>query len=347
MAEAILYDKLTGDRVRCNVCLWRCVINPGKTGVCGVRANEEGAVVPLNYARVSSLASDPIEKKPLFHFFPGSSVLSFGTVGCNFHCNHCQNWQIACIEEPASIQHNLESIGPEEAVRMAEAKRCSGIAWTYNEPTIWFEYTMDTARLAHRKGLYTVYVTNGFMTPEALDTIGPYLDAWRVDVKGFTDKVYYDLAKIKHWRGILETAERAMHKWKMHVEVVTNVIPTVNDDDGQLSEIACWIKDKLGELTPWHVTRFYPHRNLAHLPATPVAKLEKAYALGKEAGLRFVYLGNVPGHSYENTVCYNCNTLVIERAGYNTRIKALKGTNCAVCGADLNIRNSLNTEVGK
>ena len=282
MAEAMLYDKLTGNRVRCNVCQWRCVINPGKTGVCGVRRNEEGTVVPLNYARVSSLANDPVEKKPLFHFFPGSSVLSFGTLGCNFHCAHCQNWEIACVEEPATMLQSLDIVSPEQAIKMANMHRCAGLAWTYNEPAIWFEYTLDSARLAHRKGLYTVYVTNGFLTSEALDMIGPYLDAWRVDIKGFTDAAYQQLARIKNWRGILDTAERARHKWNMHVEVVTNVIPTVNDDDAQLADIAHWVRERLGELTPWHVTRFYPHHNFAHLPPTPIATLEKAYAIGKD-----------------------------------------------------------------
>ena len=347
MVEALLYDKLPEGRVRCNVCLWRCVINPGRSGVCGVRRNEEGLIVPITYARVSSLAADPVEKKPLFHFFPGSSVLSFGSVGCNFHCVHCQNWEIACVEEPSTMLQSLDIVSPEQATKMAEMHHCAGLAWTYNEPAIWFEYTLDSARLAHSRGLYTTYVTNGFMTPEALDLIGPYLDAWRVDIKGFTDSVYQKLAKIKNWRGILNTAERAIHKWNMHVEVVTNVIPTVNDDDDQLAGIAHWVRESLGELTPWHVTRFYPHRNFTHLPPTPIATLERAYAIGRGAGLRFVYLGNVPGHSYENTVCYNCGALVIERAGYHTKIKALKGASCAVCGADLNIRNSLNLEVGK
>lgn len=347
MVEAILYDKLAGNRVRCNVCRWRCVINPGKMGVCDVRGNEEGRLILLNYARVSSLAADPIEKKPLFHFFPGTSVLSFGTVGCNFHCAHCQNWQIACVESVAELQRSLDTIAPEQAIKLAERQHCTGLAWTYNEPAIWFEYTLDTARLAHRKGLYTAYVTNGFMTAEALDIIGPYLDAWRVDIKGFTDSVYHRLARVKQWRGILETAERARHKWNMHVEVVTNIIPSLNDDQAQLMDIAAWIKDSLGELTPWHVTRFYPHREFTHLPPTPIATLERAYSLGKEAGLRFVYVGNVPGHSYENTVCYNCGALVIERIGYHTRIKALQGTRCAVCGAELNIRNTLNIEAGK
>jgi len=347
MVEAILYDKLSGNRVRCNICQWRCIINPGKAGVCGVRLNRDGILIPLNYARVSSVAADPVEKKPLFHFFPGTDVLSFGTVGCNFHCMHCQNWQIACIDDPKSAQNGLDIIMPEEAVNMAKVRRCAGLAWTYNEPTIWFEYTLDSARLAHKAGLYTVYVTNGFMTPEALDVIGPYLDAWRVDIKGFSDKTYSYLAKIGKWREILEVAERARHKWKMHLEVVTNVIPGLNDDDKELRDIAMWIKVGLGELIPWHVTRFYPHHNLSHLPPTPVATLERAYNIGKSEGLKFVYLGNVPGHSYENTVCYNCGRLVIERSGYSVRIKALNGTMCANCGANLNIVSSLNAGVRK
>jgi len=338
MAEALLYDKLDNQRVRCNICLWRCLVNPGKSGVCGVRRNENGSLQLLNYGMVSSLAADPIEKKPLFHFFPGSSVLSFGTVGCNFHCIHCQNWEIACIEDPASARHKLREVTPQEAVKMAARSGCAGLAWTYNEPTIWFEYTLDSARLAHENGLYTVYVTNGYMTPGALDTIGPYLDAWRVDIKGHSDRLYRDLARVRHWRKILEVAERARHRWDMHVEVVTNIIPSMNDDEEQLSKIAAWIKEALGELTPWHITRFHPHRRLSHLQPTELAAMEKAYDIGRSAGLRFVYLGNVPGHAYENTVCYKCGALAIERTGYNVSVKAVRGSCCAACGADLNLR---------
>ena len=344
-AEALLYDRLDNRRVCCNVCLWRCRINPGKAGVCGVRRNEKGSLQLLNYAKVSSLAADPIEKKPLFHFFPGSSVLSFGTVGCNFHCIHCQNWEIACVDDPASARHALREVTPREAVKMAEENGCAGLAWTYNEPAIWFEYTLDSARQAHQSGLYTVYVTNGYMTPEALDTIGPYLDAWRVDVTGYSDKLYRGLAKVKHWRGILETAERAKDRWDMHIEVVTNIIPSLNDDDEQLTGIAGWIKEKLGELTPWHVTRFHPHRGLLHIPPTPVATLERAYKIGREAGLRFVYTGNVPGHKYENTVCYKCGNMAIERVGYDIKVTGVRGSSCARCGADLNIRNTIKTGV--
>jgi len=345
MAEALLYDRLDNRRVRCNVCLWRCRVNPGKAGVCGVRRNESGSLQLLNYAKVSSLAADPIEKKPLFHFFPGSSVLSFGTIGCNFHCIHCQNWEIACVDDPGSSGHALREVTPQEAVKIAQKSSCSGLAWTYNEPAIWFEYTLDSARLAQANGLYTVYVTNGYMTPEALDIIGPCLDAWRVDVKGYSDKLYRGLAKVRHWRGILETAVRAKDKWDMHVEVVTNIIPSLNDDDEQLAGIAKWIKEKLGELTPWHVTRFHPHRGLLHIQPTPVATLERAHKIGREAGLRFVYTGNVPGHKYENTACYKCGNMAIERVGYDIKVTGLKGSSCARCGADLNIRNSIKTGV--
>ncbi|MCX6005185.1 MAG: AmmeMemoRadiSam system radical SAM enzyme [Chloroflexi bacterium] len=347
MPEALLYDKLPGQRVRCNVCQWRCVINPGKSGVCRVRKNDNGILRLLNYGRVSSIAADPIEKKPLFHFFPGSLVFSLGTIGCNFHCDHCQNWEIACVEEPEPISGILREISPQEVVRLAKRNDCAGVAWTYNEPTVWFEYTLDSAKIARENGLYTVYVTNGYITPEAMDMIGPYLDAWRVDIKGFTDKLYRDLARISRWRSILEMAERAKSRWNMHIEVVTNIVPTMNDDTDQLTGIAGWIKEKLGELTPWHVTRFQPHRNLRYLPPTPIATLEKAYNIGKEAGLRFVYLGNVPGHAHENTVCYNCGSTVIKRVGYNTDIIAVKESTCSICGAELNIRTSTSAEAGK
>jgi pyruvate formate lyase activating enzyme len=340
MQEALLYEKLPGSRVRCHVCQWRCRINPGKYGVCRVRQNVDGVLQVLNYAQASSVAADPIEKKPLFHFFPGTGCFSLGTWGCNFHCRHCQNWTISCVEEPHSMVDASQVILPKDAVTAARSRGCAGISWTYNEPSIWFEYTLDSAKLAKESGLYTVYVTNGYMTPEALDSIGPYLDAWRVDIKGFSNTLYRNLAGIPRWRGILEVAVRAQEKWEMHVEVVTNVVPTMNDDDEQLKGIACWMRDSLGELTPWHVTRFYPQHDMTHLPPTPIKMLEKAYGLGKKAGLRFIYLGNVPGHGSENTICYCCGKLVIERYGYNTRVVGLNGSRCKFCGSELNVRTT-------
>ena len=337
MPEAMLYQKLPDSRVQCNICQWRCTINPEKSGVCHMYQNRHGVLYNLNYARASSLAADPIEKKPLFHFYPGSLAFSIGGWGCNFHCQHCQNWEISC---PPDNEPWLRSqdIPPQTAIDLTRRYQCQGIAWTYNEPTVWFEYTLDSARLARENGLYTVYVTNGYITPEAMDAIGPYLDAWRVDIKGFSDALYRDLARIQNWRGILEVAKRAKDKWQMHIEVITNIIPTLNDDDEQLESIARWIKDELGELTPWHVTRFYPHHNLMYLPATPIATLERAYNIGQKVGLKFIYAGNVPGHQSENTVCYSCGKVVVRRFGYETETVGLNGSKCRFCGAELNFR---------
>jgi len=334
MHQAMLYEKLPGSRVQCNTCQWRCKIGLDKSGVCKMYRNQNGVLYNMNYAQASSVAVDPIEKKPLFHFFPGSLAFSIGGWGCNFHCQDCQNWEISCVDLP-QMGRRLQ---PEEAVRLAKKYNCQGIAWTYNEPTIWFEYTLDSAKLAKENDLYTVYVTNGYITPDALDTIGPYLDAWRVDIKGFSDVFYRKLAKISHWRGILDVAKRAKEKWQMHIEVVTNIIPTMNDDDRQLGGIAKWIHDELGELTPWHVTRFYPYRYLADLPPTPVSTLEHAVDIGKKAGLKFIYAGNVPGHSSESTVCYACSKTAVKRYGYQTEVTGLASSKCRSCGAELNFR---------
>ncbi|MFC1912878.1 AmmeMemoRadiSam system radical SAM enzyme [Chloroflexota bacterium] len=335
MHEAMLYERLPSSRVRCRICQWRCVIGLDKSGVCRMYQNSGGILYNRNYAQVSSVAADPIEKKPLFHFFPGTLAFSLGGWGCNFHCQNCQNWEIACPETGEPWRGSRE-IPPRAAIEMAQSCHCQGIAWTYNEPTVWFEYTLDCARLAKENNLYTVYVTNGYITSEALDTIGPYLDAWRVDIKGFSDSFYRKLAKTSNWRGILEVAQRAKDRWHMHVEVVTNIIPTMNDDDQQLEGIAGWIKESLGELTPWHVTRFYPHHDMMHLPPTPVAALERAYDIGRKAGLKFVYAGNVPGHNSESTICYSCGKPVIERFGYQTKVVGLEDSRCRFCGAELN-----------
>jgi pyruvate formate lyase activating enzyme len=229
-------------------------------------------------------------------------------------------------------------LSPEAAIDLAQRSGCEGIAWTYNEPGIWLEYTLDSAKLAKEQNLYTVYVTNGYLTGEALDAIGPYLDAFRVDFKGFSDQLYRDLAKVHRWRGILDITKRAQDKWDMHVEVITNVIPTINDDEKQLTAIATWIRDNLGELTPWHITRFHPHYQMQHLPPTPVESLEQAYQIGRRAGLHFVYTGNVPGNERENTRCYACGAEAVRRFGYETHLIGLTDGACSTCGADLNFK---------
>ncbi len=333
--EALLHERLPGGRVRCHVCQWRCAINPGRVGVCRVRENRDGVLHSLNYGAASSVAADPIEKKPLFHFYPGTSVLSIGGWGCNFHCRDCQNWQIACTDVPDNSQY----LPPEEQVRLAVHHGCQGVAWTYNEPAMWFEYTLDSAKLAHENGLYTAYVTNGFMTPEALDMIGPWLDAWRVDLKGFSDELYRKLAQISNWRGILDVAVRAKRRWDMHVEVVTNVIPGWNDDEEQLRGIADWIAAELGDLTPWHVTRFFPMHQLQGVAPTPASTIERAIGIGHAAGLKFVYAGNLRGED-ESTVCYSCHRTNVRRVGFQAEVRALRGSACAHCGADLNFRTA-------
>jgi len=337
MHEAMLYEKLPGSRVRCGTCQWHCNISPSRFGFCHMYRNVEGVLRNISYAQVSSLAADPIEKKPLFHFFPGTQAFSVGGWSCNFQCRGCQNWQISATRDKEKWHGNRE-IMPRELVALTERYNCQGIAWTYNEPSIWFEYTLDSARLAREKGLYTVYVTNGYLSPEALDIIGPYLDAWRVDIKGFTDSSYRQMSGISHWRGILDVAERAKKKWNMHVEVVTNIVPTLNDDDEQLQGIARWISNNLGELTPWHVTRFHPQYEMTDIPSTPISTLEHACDIGHDAGLKFVYLGNVPGHDAENTVCYSCGKLVVARSGYDTKVVSLNGSKCGYCGTELGFR---------
>ena len=337
MREALLYEKLPESRVQCHTCQWHCRINDGKLGVCGAYQNRDGVLNCLNYGAVSSLAVDPIEKKPLFHFYPGTSVFSMGSLGCNFHCKHCQNWQISRMDITTGKQDYRE-IQPATAVKMATDNGCGGIAWTYNEPGIWLEYILDTARLAKENGLYTVLVTNGYSSLSALDTMGPYIDAYRVDIKGFSDSFYKDIAGVPEWRGILDTTKRANNEWDMHVEVVTNIIPSINDDDEQLGNIAAWITDELGELTPWHVTRFHPAHKLTDLPPTPISTLDRACEIGEKAGLKFIYVGNVPGHRNETTVCYSCGKTIIERFGYRTEIAGLEDSHCRFCGAELNIR---------
>ncbi len=327
--ESCLYSKVAGGMVRCGTCQRRCVIPEGKRGWCRTRVNEGGTLYSEIYGEVSSCSVNPIEKKPVFHYFPGSRWLSLGSVGCNFRCPGCQNWDIAHWTEGP---RGTEYVAPEAAVSRASGAGCLGISWTFNEPTLWFEYTFDGARSAKAHRLHTNYVTNGFMTEDALGMIAPFLDVYRVDIKGFSENTYERIGHIREFRGILETARKAK-AYGMHVEVVTNVTPGFNDDEGELRAIASWIKDSLGPGTPWHVTRFRPHHELGNLPPTPVPLLEEARFLGMDEGLWYVYLGNVPGHRGENTYCHSCGKLLIERYVFEIREYRLDGNRCTKCGA--------------
>ena len=337
LKEAMFYEKLPEDKVHCFLCPWHCKIAKDKLGICGVRENKAGKLYTLIYGKVASVAVDPIEKKPLFNFYPKSKVLSLGTYGCNMRCGHCQNWQTAHVHFGKEQNLPVKDISPEEVINLAKQSDCQGVAWTYNEPTIWFEYAYDGAVLAKKNKLYTVFVTNGYITTEALDKIGPYLDAYAVDIKGFNKEFYSKLAKIKDFTPVLEATERAKKKWNMHIEVTTNIIPTMNDDEEQLKAIAEWIVKHVGPETPWHVTRFIPYLEYAHLPPTPAETLEKAQQIGFDAGLKYVYIGNVPGHKGENTYCPKCRKLLVERVGYQTDVKQ-KLDKCNNCGETLSFR---------
>lgn len=336
MEEAALYERLDEGAVRCDVCPRRCTIRPDKRGYCQVRVNRDGRLYTLTYGRCSSIAADPIEKKPVFHYCPGTLVFSIGTLGCNFRCVHCQNWQIAHAS-PTLGAEELTDLGPEDAVLAAQRYGCRGVAWTYNEPTIWFEYILETSKICRESGLYTVMVTNGYITDEALDELGPHIDVFRVDVKGWTKESYRTLARVADPEAVRAAAVRARAKWGMHIEVVTNIVPTINDDDEQLRHIAEWIAGELGRKTPWHVTRFMPYLELSHLEPTPTTTLERARDIGRDAGLYFVYVGNVPGHEGENTYCHNCGRLVIDRVGFAIASMNLAGGACAFCGHDLGV----------
>jgi len=336
LKEAILYQVLKDGRVRCGICQRRCLVAEGESGWCRTRKNVGGKLYTLIYGRVSTWAISPIEKKPLFHFYPGSIWLSLGTLGCNFRCPGCQNYDISHVDYEGEAQY----FSPEDAVKLAKKGHSRGISWTYNEPTIWFEYTLDSAKLAKKEGLLTNYVTNGYITPEALDNIGPYLDSFRVDIKGFRKESYRKIGNIPDFRGILEVTARAKKRWGMWVEIVTNIIPGYNEDREEWEGIASWIVEELGEDTPWHVTQFVPHLKLSHLPFTSVETLEEARKIGLEKGLHYVYIGNIPGHMGENTYCHHCGKLVIRRDGFSVAEMKIEDGKCLYCRKPIPVRNS-------
>jgi pyruvate formate lyase activating enzyme len=329
-SNCLLYEVLEDRSIRCQICTRRCKIDPEKKGFCQTRQNIHGELHSLIYGRVSSIRVSPIEIKPLFHFYPGSRWLSLGSLGCNFRCPGCQNWEISHADVAKEIP-STEYIPPEKLVVLAEKENCKGISWTYNEPTLWLEYTLDAARMAKERGLLTNYVTNGYITEEALSLIGPHLDAYRVDLKAFSSRSYRKIANISDFEGVLDSIRAAKYKWGLHVELIANVTPGYNDSEDELHEMAHWIVDQVGPETPWHVTRFVPHLKLSHLEYTPISKLEQARQIGIDEGLRYVYLGNVPGHPAENTYCPRCGELLIERMNYQILKYNLKENRCGFC----------------
>ncbi|PIU33072.1 AmmeMemoRadiSam system radical SAM enzyme [Candidatus Shapirobacteria bacterium CG07_land_8_20_14_0_80_39_12] len=339
MKEAILYQKLPKNKVRCGVCQRRCIIPDGDVGYCKTRVNKNGKLYATIYGIASAINNDPIEKKPVFHYKPGSSCLSLGTFGCNFKCLFCQNWNISWADGVAEARHGTK-LNPQQAIKLAQKYNSEGIAITYNEPTIWLEYSLDVFKLAKKNHLYTVWVTNGYATKETIDIIVPYLDVYRVDLKSFDDHFYQKLINVPRASGVFETTKYLHQKYpEIHLECVTNIIPTWNDQPKTLASIAQWIKKNLGGVTPWHVTRFYPDAELNNVPPTPPETLFKAREIGLEAGLSFVYIGNLPVEKEDDTYCPKCGNLAIRRTGYLTEILGVdqKGR-CLDCQEDLNIK---------
>ena len=323
--ESLLQERLNG-KTRCNVCERRCVIVPGGLGWCRTRENRGGQLVTLIYGAVSSLAVNPIEKKPFYHFYPGSLTLTAGSWSCNFGCPWCQNWDIS--KTPPSGQGQY--LPPEKFVDETGSRGCRGTSISFNEPTLSLEWSLEVFRLTHERGLYNTYVTNGYMTPEALSLlIEAGLVAMNVDVKG-------DAAAVKKYcKGIdadrVWAACRLARSRGVHVEITTLVIPGVNDAEDALRGIAQRIAADLGADVPWHVTAYRPAYQF-NAPPTLVRTLERAWQIGKDAGLEFVYTGNVPGLRYDNTYCPQCRTLMIERLGFDVLLNAIRGGRCPHCG---------------
>ncbi len=311
--EAMFYEKLDNGSVLCKLCNHRCVIKPDGYGVCKVRQNIKGVLETLVYGKLVAINPDPIEKKPLYHFMPGTLSYSVATAGCNFKCSFCQNMDISQMpRESAKIEGSLFS--PEDVVLDAKRTGCKSISFTYTEPTVFFEFAYDTAKLAHEQGLKNIFVSNGYMSTEAIDAIAPYLDAANIDLKAFTEDFYKNFCGAK-----LEPVKKNLSYLKskgVFLEVTTLLIPGKNDDEKELKMMAEFIVETLGPRTPWHISRFYPAYHMKDISPTPVGMLSQAREIGINAGLRYVYIGNVPGHAGIHTYCPRCGKPVIKRAAY-------------------------------
>lgn len=324
--EALFYNKVSGGKAACYLCAHRCLISEGEFGFCNVRQNQGGTLYTYSYGEAAAVNVDPIEKKPIFHLLPGTKSFSIACAGCNFRCGFCQNWQISQRKGPSAFGVETRDFSPQEIVELAKKNKCRSISYTYTEPTIFFEYALDTACLAKKEGLYNIFVTNGYMTKEALEAISPYLDASNVDLKFFDDEKYRRICS-GSLQPVLDSIA-LMRKLKIWVEVTTLVVPQENDSAKELKDIAEFLAG-LGREIPWHISRFHPDYKMADKPATPVSKLKEAYTIGKEAGLRYVYIGNVLEE--EKTFCYNCGKELISRQGFAVLVNRLKGPKCPYC----------------
>lgn len=329
--EAVFWVR-EGDKVRCSLCPHGCLLADGKRGLCGVRENQGNTLYSLIYGKASSIHPDPIEKKPLFHFLPGSTAISFGSIGCNLFCMHCQNWSISKAKVG---QIDLTEITPDDVVRYARGSNAKSVSWTYNEPTIWHEFTTEASKVAHSAGLKTSYVTNGYISEEPLRELKGVIDAMNIDVKSFTEGFYRKVCG-----GRLAPVLRACeisHELGIHIELTYLVIPDHNDKEEEILEFSKWVAQSLGKEIPVHFSAFHPDFKLTSVPRTSEKSLNKAYDLAKKAGLEFVYLGNIAANDRDDTFCPKCGTKIIDRDGFWVRSSRLNGNRCGKCNAPLNI----------
>jgi pyruvate formate lyase activating enzyme len=336
MRQAQFYKKLADNVVACELCNHYCQIKNQAVGICRARKNIDGQLYSLAYGYPAALNIDPVEKKPLFHFLPGSSAFSLGTLGCNFKCANCQNWDISQAVVETGRDLPLQFVAPEKIVEQALASGCQSIAYTYNEPTIFTEYALDIMKLAREKKLKNIWVSNGYMSPACLKAIIPHLDATNIDLKSIDEDFYKKICQAK-LKPVLKNLI-SLKKAGVHLEITTLIIPGLSDEPAMLKKLAQFIAEKLGTNTPWHVSRFSPEVSwkLKDTPATPVETVLQAHQIGKNAGLKYAYAGNVYGADKENTYCPACGQLAIKRLGYGITRYDDNGQ-CAKCGTNLSL----------
>ena len=327
MRTAMFSEREGDTHVRCGLCRFRCLIKAGARGRCGVRENRDGTLVSLVYGKLCAEHVDPIEKKPLYHVMPGSSTYSVATMGCNFHCRHCQNYSISQVSPHASIRGVVRT--PGEIVEQAKATGCGSISYTYTEPTVFYEFAYDTAGLARQADLKNIFVTNGYISKAALANLAPVLDGANIDLKGFSEPFYKTVVQARLSEVLDSIIE--YRKQGVWIELTTLIIPGLNDADAELQGIASFIMTHLGADTPWHVTAFYPTYQLTDRSFTPVATLQRARDIGLAAGLHYVYEGNVPGAGGEQTRCPACSALLIERHGFTLLANHIRKGACPKC----------------
>ncbi|MHA2305374.1 MAG: AmmeMemoRadiSam system radical SAM enzyme [Candidatus Hodarchaeales archaeon] len=329
-SEWDIFRPLKSGKLQCLVCPRFCQLSDREVGWCGARGNKEGRIVPRTYGLISSLAIDPIEKKPLYHFLPGTGILSFGSHGCNLGCLHCQNHSISMERDISTLRKKT----PKEIVAEARVKALSSIASTYNEPLIAFEFVRDIAQLAHEQNIKMVVVDNGYITEKLAKKIGSYIDAANIDVKGFSSEFYKEVCQASAWKSVLKTCE-IFYQMGVHLEITNLIIPTKNDSMEMIKDLCIWIHDNLCAEVPLHFSRFHPDHELRHLPVTPLETLESAYKVAKNVGLKHIYIGNVRSQKGNNTYCHQCGNLLIQRSGFHTTIKTIDNGICSVCQSPL------------